>query len=70
MGVDSSGNPREKGYPDLPSVPQEMEVFNQNIQRYGFDEVDIMQKSNLSVNDIKKTLLGYQKRINANTDAG
>ena len=41
-----------------------MEVFSQNIQQYGFDaDFDIIQKTNLSMDAIKKTLAMYQRRI-------
>ena len=38
MGVDSEGNPKEKGFANLLEVQQDMAVFSQNIQQYGFDE--------------------------------
>ena len=71
MGVDSNGNPKQKGYADLPAVLQDIEVFRLNIARYGFDaDLEIVQKTNLSVAAVKKIFLGYQKRINVNADAG
>ena len=70
MGVDKNGNPKEKGFANLPEVEQDMEVFSQNIQRYGFDEdMDIIQKTNLSIAAIKKVLAGYQRRICDNADS-
>ena len=30
-GVDENGNPKEKGFADLPEVLQDMEVFSKNI---------------------------------------
>ena len=57
MGVDKDGNPEEKGFANLPEVYQDMEVFSQNIQKYDFDEdMDIIQKTNLSMAAIKKIL--------------
>ena len=47
-----------------------MEVFSQNIQQYGFDEdMDIIQKTNLSLAAIKKFFSGYQRRIADNSDS-
>ena len=47
-----------------------MEIFSRNIQRYGFDEdMDIIQKTNLSLAAIKKVLAGYQRRIADNADS-
>ena len=69
MGVGKDGNQKEKGFANLPEVQQDMEVFNQNIRRYGFDEdMDIIQKTNLSLAAVKKVLAGYQKRICDNSD--
>ena len=48
-----------------------MQVFSRGIERYDFDpDLDIVQKTNLSVAAIKKIFMGYQRRINANADAG
>ena len=58
--VDEHGNPKQFGYADLPAVLQDMEVFSQNIALYGFDpDLDIVQKTNLSVAAVKKIFLGY-----------
>ena len=47
-----------------------MEVFSRNIQQYGFDaDFDIIQKTNLSMDAIKKTLAMYQRRIADNSDS-
>ena len=47
-----------------------MEVFSQNIQKYDFDEdMDIIQKTNLSLAAIKKILNKLQGKINDNTDS-
>ena len=47
-----------------------MEVFNQNIQRYGFDEdMEIIQKTNQSIADIKKFLNKFQSRINTDAES-
>ena len=47
-----------------------MEVFSQNIQKYDFDEdMDIIQKTNLSMAAIKKILNKLQGKINDNTDS-
>ena len=47
-----------------------MEVFSTNIQQYGFDaDFDIIQKTNLSMDAIKKTLAMYQRRIADNSDS-
>ena len=70
MGVDKHGNPKEKGFADLPEVQQDMDVFSQNIQQYGFDEdMDIIQKTNLSLAAVKKVFAGYQRRIADNADS-
>ena len=70
MGVDQDGNSLEKGFADLPEVQQDMEVFSQNIQRYGFDEdMEIIQKTNLSTDAVKKILNKFQSKINDNIDS-
>ena len=47
-----------------------MEVFSKNIQKLGFDaDFDIVQKTNLSMIDIRKTLSMYQRRIADNADS-
>ena len=47
-----------------------MEVFSQNIQKYDFDDdMDIIQKTNLSLAAIKKILNKLQGKINDNTDS-
>ena len=70
MVVDKDGNPKEKGFADLPEVQQDMEVFSSNIQQYGFDpDFDIVQKTNLSMDAIKKTLAMYSRRIADNSDS-
>ena len=70
MGVDSNGNPKERGFADLPEVQQDIEVFSRNIEQYGFDsDLDILQKTNLSIAGVKKILSGYQRRIADNADS-
>ena len=60
MAVDKDGNQREKGFKNLEEVKNDMEVFRKNIQQYGFDEdMDIIQKTNLSLAAIKKFFYGY-----------
>ena len=47
-----------------------MDVFSENIERYGFDaDLDIVQKTNLSMAAVKKILSGYQRRISDNADS-
>ena len=47
-----------------------MEVFSQNIQRYGFDEdMEIIRKTNLSIAAIKKFLNKFQSSINRNAES-
>ena len=47
-----------------------MEVFSKNIQKYNFDEdMGIIQKTNLSVADVKKILTKFQNKINNNADS-
>ena len=47
-----------------------MEVFSQNIQRYGFDEdLEIIRKTNLSIAAIKKFLNKFQSSINRNAES-
>ena len=47
-----------------------MEVFSTNIQRYGFDEdMEILQKTNLSLAAVKKVFAGFQRRIADNADS-
>ena len=70
MVVDKDGNSQEKGFANLPEVEQDMKVFSQNIQQYGFDEdMDIIQKTNLSLAAVKKVFAGYSRRIADNTDS-
>ena len=70
MGVDRNGNPKKKGFADLPEVLQDMEVFSRNIEKYNFvSDLDIVQKTNLSIAVIKKIFLGYQRRINDSSDS-
>ena len=43
------GNPKEKGFADLPEVLADMDTFSRNIEQYGFDpDLDIVKKTNLS----------------------
>ena len=47
-----------------------MDVFSENIERYGFDaDLDIVQKTNLSMAAVKKIISGYQRRISDNADS-
>ena len=47
-----------------------MEIFSRNIQRYGFDEdMDIIEKKNLSLAAVRKVLAGFQRRIADNADS-
>lgn len=36
-----------------------MRVFQENIERYGFDEMDVMSKTNLDLAAAKKTFNGF-----------
>ena len=47
-----------------------MDVFSQNIQKYDFDEdMDIIEKTNLSLAAVKKVFAGYSRRIADNADS-
>ena len=48
------GNMKEKGFPDLPEVRQDMEVFSRNIEQYGFGRLDIIQETNLDIASTKE----------------
>ena len=48
-----------------------MQVFKEKIHQYGFDsDYDILEKTNFTLNDIKKVFLRCQKDINENCDIG
>ena len=70
MGVGKDGSPKEKGFANLPEVQQDMDVFCQNIQRYGFDEdMDIIKKTNLDTAATKKIFNKMQRKIAENSSS-
>ena len=59
-----------EGIEDLPDVQQDMEIFTQNIQRYGFKDIDIVKRKNLDYATTNKMFLGFERKININARRG
>ena len=56
MGVDNEGNPKQLGFADLDHVEEDLKLFKEKIVQYGFDDINIKKKKNLSMAAVKKLI--------------
>ena len=47
--VDEKGNPVPNGFADLHHVEKDLELFREKIQQYGFEDLDIVTKTNINM---------------------
>ena len=49
MILDANGNPKQFGFADLHHVEPDLQLFREKIVNYGFDDLDVVTRTNLSM---------------------